>query len=310
MTDAVDEGSVGVLVCTHHASRIPMLGEAVASLRAQHRRPDALVVMVDGDEPLAAQVRAALPDVQVESTGRNQGVSYARTEGARRMGTDWVVFMDDDAVAEPDWLEELTAPLGEADVLGASGRSLPLFDAPRPAWLPDEYLWAYGCSFRGLPETTTRVRNFFGGAAAVRREVFVDLGGYSTELGHSGRFVGGGEEALFCQRATAETGGTFVFVPTAVQHHHLPAARLTWRYLTRRCFGEGVMKRRLQRLLPGGRTLGEERAFAFRLPAQTAGYVLRGRPARAAGMVVATVAVLAGLAYETVAGLLPQGSRR
>lgn len=303
-------GTVGVLVCTHHASRIPMLGEAVASLRAQSRTPDALLVMVDGEAALAEEVRTALPDVDVACTGRNQGVSYARTEGARRMRTDWVVFMDDDALAEPDWLEQLTSPLGEPDVLGASGRSLPLFDAPRPAWLPDEYLWAFGCSFRGLPDTTTRVRNFFGGAAAVRREVFLDLGGYSTELGHAGRFVGGGEEALFCQRATQATGGTFVFVPAAAQRHHLPPDRLTWRYLTRRCFGEGVMKRRLQRLLPGDETLGDERAFALRLPGQALGHVLHGRPLRAVGIVVATLAVLAGLAYESVAGLASRGSRR
>ena len=303
-------GTVGVLLCTHDSSRLTMLGEAVSSLRAQTRRADALLVMVDGDEALADEVRAALPDVDVACTGRNQGVSHARNEGSAQITTDWIVFMDDDAVAEPDWLEHLVQPLGEPDVLGASGRSLPLFDVPRPAWLPDEFLWAFGCSFRGLPETTTRVRNFFGGAAAVRRQMFLDLGGFSIELGHSGRFVGGGEEALFCQRATHEVGGTFLFVPDAVQHHHLPPQRLTWRYLTRRCFGEGVMKRRLQRLLPGDQTLGEERAFAYRLPAQALGHVVHGRPARAVGIVVATVAVLAGLAFETVAGLRPRGSRR
>ena len=145
-----------------------------------------------------------------------------------------------------------------------------------------------GAASAVCPTTTDRVRNFFGGAAAVRRELFVELGGFSTELGHSGRFVGGGEEALFCQRATQKTGGTFLFVPTPIQEHHMPPSRLTWRYLVRRCFGEGVMKRRLQRLLPGDQTLGEERAFAYRLPLQALGHVARGRPGQAVGIVVAT----------------------
>lgn len=292
--------TVGVLVCTHDAVRLPMLTACVASLRAQTRAADELLVMVDGDDALAAVVRAALPDVRVEGMGGNQGVSRARNEGARRMGSHWVVFLDDDAEAEPEWLERLVAPLGEPDVLGSSGTSLPIYDVPRPAWLPDEYLWAFGCSYAGMPTETARVRNFFGGAAAVGREFFLELGGFSADVGHHGDRIGGGEEATFCLEATRRTGGHFVFEPAAVAHHHLPASRLTWGYLARRCYGEGVMKSRLA-AVHGGASLADERGFALRLPVAVLRALRRpGTWGQVGGLVVASVAVVAGLVVGRV----------
>jgi glycosyltransferase involved in cell wall biosynthesis len=230
--------------------------------------------------------------------GSNQGVSRARNAGADLMKSDWIVFLDDDAEAEPGWLEALAAPLGEPGVLGSSGTSTPIYDVPRPAWLPDEYLWAFGCSYLGLPTTTTRVRNFFGGAAAVDRDLFLELGGFSGEVGHHGTRVGGGEEVILCLEATRRTGGWFVFEPSAVAHHHLPASRLTWRYLVKRTYGEGRTKARLA-LLVEGEPLDDEKAFARRLPGAVVRYAVRPSTfMRAVGLVVASVAVLTGMAVE------------
>lgn len=290
--------TVGVLVCTHDIVRLDMLRACLASLRDQTLEPDEVLVMVDGDDALAAQVRAALPGERVESMGTNQGVSRARNAGAELMKSDWVVFLDDDAVAEPGWLAALTRPLGAAGVLGSSGTSIPIWDVPRPAWLPDEYLWAFGCSYLGMPTTTTRVRNFFGGASAVDRTLFNDLGGFSDEVGHHGTKVGGGEEVVFCLSATQRTGGWFVFEPSAVAHHHLPASRLTWRYLVKRTYGEGRTKARLATLVDG-EPLGDEKAFARRLPGAALRYAVRPSTfPRAVGLVVASVAVLAGMLVE------------
>lgn len=295
-------GTVGVLVCTHDLARLTMLRSCLASVRAQTLDPDEVLVMVDGDEALASAVRAALPGERVECMGSNQGVSRARNAGAEQMKSDWVVFLDDDAEAEPGWLAALTARLGEPGVLGSSGTSLPVYQVPRPAWLPDEFLWAFGCSYLGLPTETIEVRNFFGGAAAVDRTLFCDLGGFTGDVGHHGTKVGGGEEVVFCLEATRTTGGVFVFEPSAVAHHKLPASRLTWRYLVRRTYGEGRTKARLASFVDG-EPLGDEKAFARRLPGAALRYALRPSTfPRALGLVVATVAVLAGMVVERTVG--------
>lgn len=291
--------TVGVLVCTHQAERLGQLTAAVASVRSQTRPPDELLVVVDGDEALADVVRGGLEraghrDLEVLCLGTNQGVSVARTRGAEALSTDLVVFLDDDAVAEPGWVDRLLVPLADPVVLGSSGRSIADFLGPRPGWLADEFLWVVGCSYRGMPTEPARVRNFFGGCAMVRRSVFLDVGGFDPAVGHHGDAVGGGEEADFCLRATAATGGAFAFEPAAVIHHRVPVARLTWGYFLTRCYGEGKMKARMARRQEAG-ALGPETAFARRAPLAILTALRRGRPARAAGILLGCVAVACGL---------------
>lgn len=293
--------TVGVVVCTHAAERRDQLQAAVRSLAEQTRVPDDVVVVVDGDETLAELVRAAVPGTRVLCLGHNQGVSVARTRGAAALGTDLVVFLDDDAVADPGWLAGLLVPMSDPQVLGSSGRSAAVFGGARPSWLPEEFLWVLGCSYRGMPTAPARVRNFYGGCALVRRDVFLDLGGFDPAVGHHGDAVGGGEEADFCLRAARETGGEFAFEPAALIQHHVPASRLTWRYFLTRCHGEGRMKARMARRAPKG-ALGPERAFALAAPVAVLRAIGRGRPAQALGIVVGCVAVLTGLARDSLPG--------
>ncbi|MCL8024437.1 glycosyltransferase family 2 protein [Nocardioides bruguierae] len=302
-------GTVGVLVCTHDAARLDQVTAAVASVRAQTATVDEVLVMVDGTDDLRDLVRARLPRERVEGLGSNHGVSVARTRGAQALDTDVVVFLDDDAVADPGWVEHLLQPLAEDDVLGVSGRSAGLWDSPRPDWLPEEFLWTVGLSFAGQPTRCRRVRNVYGGCAALRRDVFLAVGGFDPDLGHRAGVSGGGEEAEFCLRASARTGGTFAYHPDAVIRHHVPGDRLTWRFFWDRCFSEGVQKVRLSRLVAGA-ALGDERAFAARLPRSVLAAALhRETRPRALGLVVGALAVLAGMGRAQVDGRRLRGGR-
>lgn len=295
--------SLGVLVCTHAPERLDQLGRAVASLDTQTRVPDEVLVIVDGTTELGELVRGALPDrlpvtgveVRVESLGRNQGVSVARTSGAARMGTDLLAFLDDDAEADPGWLAALEAPLADAGVLGSCGRSEAVWIGARPAWLADQFLWTVGCSYAGMPTAPARVRNVYGGCAVVRRRLFLDLGGYDPRMGHGARRTGGGEEADFCLRATAATGGEFAFEPSAVIRHRVPAERLTWAFYLERCRSEGELKAALaHRAAPGA--LGPETAFAKALPvAALRALATPGQRQQALGMALGAAAVVLGL---------------
>lgn len=301
-------GSLGVLVCTHAPERLEQVARAVASLDTQTRVPEEVHVLVDGTEALARLVRAAVPlvlprtgiEVQVSALGRNRGVSVARTTGAARMSTDVVAFLDDDAEAEPGWLAALAVPLADPAVIGSSGWSEAAWIGRRPAWLPDEFLWTVGCSYAGMPTEPTRVRNVYGGCAAVRRRLFLDLGGYDPDLGHGAGRSGGGEEADFGLRATAATGGEFAFEPSAVIRHRVPADRLTWGYYLERCRSEGALKARMAASAAPG-SLGPEVGFARALPGAVLRALLRpGHRSEALGLVLGAAAVLLGLLTGTV----------
>ena len=63
-----------------------------------------------------------------------------------------LAFLDDDAVAAEDWLEKLTDPFEDSEVIGTSGNPIPRWkDGVKPKWLPVEFYWTIGCGYRGLP---------------------------------------------------------------------------------------------------------------------------------------------------------------
>ncbi|MGI8887508.1 MAG: HAD-IIIA family hydrolase [Nocardioidaceae bacterium] len=103
-------------------------------------RPEAVVVV--DDRPIAADADRLgeslrdldLPGMRVVATGGG-GPAMARNLGWRLATTEWISFLDDDVVPDPDWLQRLAADLEAADssIVGIQGRvRVPLPDDRRP----------------------------------------------------------------------------------------------------------------------------------------------------------------------------------
>jgi glycosyltransferase involved in cell wall biosynthesis len=305
--------SVAVVICTHLHERLDQMAEAVASITGQTRRVEELVVVVDGGPALHDAVRTRVPGVRVLGMPGRSGLAAARNAGVAAVTSDVVMFLDDDAVAAGDWVEQLFEVLCEPDVLGASGRSLPLWGAAQPSWLPDQFLWTIGCSYAGQPEKRQQVRNVYGGCSALRRELFTELSGYDSRLGYSATSAGGGEEAELCLRASRRwPTGTFVYEPAAAILHRVPGERLTRRYVLRRALAEGKAKATVSDLSDGG--LSPEKQFAAELPRELVRQLrsgVRGDVAslsRATGLASVSVAVVVGLVLGQLRRPAPVGA--
>ncbi len=292
---------VSAIVCTHLPERVELLAASVQSLLQQSRPPDEVLVVVDGDATLAQLVRARLQlGVEVLARGRRDGLSTARNDGVAHTRGDVLLFLDDDATADPEWIASLVAALADPDVLGASGLSLPRWESTAPRWLPEEFLWTLGCSYRGQDVRRRPMRNVYGGCAALRREVFTEVGGFDDQLGYGPTSAGGGEEAELCLRAVRRWPHRhFLFEPAASISHFAPDDRATPRYLLTRAWAEGRMKARVAR--QGTGALADERSFAKSLPRavlRELGALLRGdlHAGARSGMIMAlSAAVLLGL---------------
>ncbi|MGY1671053.1 HAD-IIIA family hydrolase [Geodermatophilus sp. SYSU D00710] len=114
--------SCTVVVPTIGRPSLDVLLDALAA--APGPRPAELVVVDDrpAGPPLAVE-RPGLPPVRVVRTGGG-GPARARNLGWRTARTEWIAFLDDDVVPDPDWYERLTADLEglPADVAGSQGR--------------------------------------------------------------------------------------------------------------------------------------------------------------------------------------------
>jgi GT2 family glycosyltransferase len=304
---------ISVVVCAYADERWSDLIAAVESVRAQTVRPSEIVVVVDGNDRLRARAAARWEDAVVVANSDERGLSGARNTGVGVSHGTILAFLDDDAVAAPDWLERLCRGYEDPAVLGVGGAVKPLWVRGRPAWFPPEFDWVVGCSHSGMPDAPRPVRNLVGANMSFRRDVFAVAGGFRNELGRVGRHPAGCEETELCIRANAaRRGGKILYDPTAVVRHRVTRERQTLRYFSRRCYAEGRSKALLARIAGVRAALGAEQAYVRRtlplafLRSVRAAVAQRetGALRRAGTMVIGLALTLAGYAV----GLSSRGS--
>lgn len=257
--------SISVVICAYTENRWDELRAAVASIAAQRRAALETIVVIDHNDALLARAREEFADAVVIANGGRQGLSGARNTGVAAASGDVVAFLDDDAVAEPEWLALLAEPYADTDVLGVGGEILPAWEQGRPSFMPGEFLWVVGCTYTGLPNHRAEIRNMIGANMSVRRSVLNSAGGFSNVIGRVGTRPVGCEETELCIRARRDhPNGRFVYEPGAKVHHLVPVARSGWKYFVNRCWAEGLSKAVVARLAGAKDGLSSERAHALR----------------------------------------------
>ena len=293
--------SVSVIICAYTERRWSDLAAAVRSAADQSVAPLEVIVVSDHNMELFERARRELTDALVLFNEEQRGLSGGRNTGVRAARGDVLAFLDDDAVAAPDWLEHLLAPYGDPTVIGVGGSIEPLWPGARPRFMPDEFDWVVGCTYRGMPTTTSPVRNLIGANMSMRRDVFDAVGGFSTDVGRVGTRPVGCEETELCIRAAQRMPGTqIVFAPRARVRHRVTDERAGWRYFRDRCWSEGLSKAVVSRHAGRADGLSTERSYvSSTLPRGVARAMRETVAQRDAGGAARAVAIVAGLTITT-----------
>lgn len=295
--------SVSVIIAAFANERWTDLVEAVESVLVQSHPAQETIVVIDHNPDLFSRARSELRSgVRVLKNALDQGASGARNTGVAASTSEVVVFLDDDATADPQWLENLITPFEQSEVIGVGGRLEPAWTTQRPRWFAPEFDWVVGASYRGMPEQVTPIRNVWSGNMAIRREVFDAIGGFRLSFGKTGN-RSRPEDTDLCLRAGAVREGThWVFQPTALVHHKVPASREHFRFFLRRCFAEGQGKADLGALVDRTSAMSSEKSYARTvLPKGVAiglGEAFRGEPmgaTRAGVIILGLAAASAGM---------------
>ena len=273
-----------VIVCAYTEERWRDTVAAVESLRRQTVTPAEIVLVVDHNERLLARARE-LPGVLALANSHAAGAAGARNTGIAATRAAVVAFLDDDAVAERDWLELLLRAYDRSDVAGVGGRIVPRWPGERPAWFPPEFDWVVGCTYSGLPPAPAQVRNLIGANMSVRREVLERVGGFREGYGNvkaASGAAGAGwagerrasscEDTELCIRVSRRFPELrWLYEPGATVLHRVPPHRGTWRYFLSRSREEGLAKAALVSAVGAGGALSAERVYTRRtLPAGVA----------------------------------------
>lgn len=258
--------SVSVIICAYTQNRWQQLQATVDSVVKQSIPANEIIVVVDHNSALKLQACAELPNAKViENTG-TKGLSGARNSGVASASSSVVAFLDDDAVADSDWLAQLMLGYQAPTVVGVGGLADPIWPSQQPSWFPEEFLWVLGCSHLGTPQEDASVRNFIGCNMSFRRTVFHAVGDFRTEMGRIGTYPAGCEETELCIRIKqSDPQKLLLYKPSARVKHHVTESRLTTSYFLQRCFAEGLSKAQVSMSVGTKDSLATERAYTFKV---------------------------------------------
>ncbi|MGP2442559.1 glycosyltransferase family 2 protein [Streptomyces sp. JW3] len=207
-TDRAPHAPVGIVIATRNRSA--RLATTLRHLLDLPERPEILVADNASTDDTRAMLARDFPRIRVLSLPFNRG-ALARTHGVRALDTPYVAFSDDDSWWAPGALATAARLFDEHPRLGLlSARTL-----VGPAEYADPLNGVLADSPLGgaadLPGT--QVLGFLACASVVRREAYLDAGGYHPLL------FFGAEETLLAYDLAARGWGV-THCPEVTAHHH------------------------------------------------------------------------------------------
>ncbi|WP_299263730.1 glucosyl-dolichyl phosphate glucuronosyltransferase [Halorientalis sp.] len=258
---------VSVVLCTHTLDRYDAFTEAANSVLEQTHDDTELVLVSDGSEAVYEQFRAGFgdhEDVITHCNDENVGLLESRNNGAEIATGDVVAFIDDDAVADETWVAQLVEAYEHREAMAAGGKMTPEWVAGRPTFLPEEFYFLVGVTQRGFADGPGEVRNTFGSNISFRRDVFLELDGFDTDIGgrQGDENLQGGETELCARLSETHDAGVY-YNPDARVAHKVFQYRTEPAWLLDRAFWQGYSKRGMEVLVP--ESTGEEYDFLGQL---------------------------------------------
>ena len=251
---------ISIIICTYNREKyIRPLLESIA--KNDYPTTDYEIVLVDNNctdntHGVCEQFAAAHKEVAFRYVIEpEQGLSAARNKGIKEAKGDIIIYVDDDALVDSDYIriyaEHFTA---YPDTMAAGGPIEPLYETQEPSWM-SPYTKAlltawmnYGDKVREYPKG----RYPGGGNAAYRKEVFERVGLFNTELGRKGNLLLASEEKDIFDKMKA-LDMKVLYLPTPVLHHCIPQAKLEEDYFNRLTFQIGRSERMRTRAISKGK---------------------------------------------------------
>lgn len=156
------------------------------------------------------------------------GLPFARNRCgayAAENGFDWLLYIDDDEVARPDWFRTMMAATKAYPAEVFYGRVISVYPDETPAYLRERNV--------NKRPTGTKMTKAEGHNTLVRTSIFAESGD-NLRFDTSMRFTGGSDTDFFSR--VAAKGQTIIWIGEAIVEELIPATRMTLGWQLNRTF--------------------------------------------------------------------------
>ena len=237
---------LSIVICSYN--RASYISDALDSLYNQSaglQNFEAIIVdnnSTDNTAEVFAQWRAAHPQGSFTYlTETKQGASFARNTGAAAAKGQWLCFMDDDAIVNSNYVENIIKHVEtKPTVVGFGGRIIPKYIPAEPKWM-SYYVSSLVGNFDYAPTACAFENGKYPleSNMIVRKDIYDSIGGFNTALpGVVGSLRIGGEGKELFYKILA-LGHTIYYDPTIEVQHVVEVKKLTPEYMYRVASGIG-----------------------------------------------------------------------
>lgn len=228
-----------ITACIVSCDRYKLLSKALGSLTEQSLSIDCYEIMVV--DTTVSEHRPPELETQLQHQGicyikaGPVGLSNGRNLALEHSNTPLIAFIDDDAIAEKDWLENLLTIFQQQPKISvAGGPVIPSWETASPSWLPKSMQGYLTIVDWGEDEKELAAGEWLAGTNfALRITLAQAAGGFRGDLGRRGNILLSNEELDLCRRIT-QSGGRILYSPSVRVHHLVMRERCTQAWVRKR----------------------------------------------------------------------------
>jgi len=296
---------LSIIICSYN--RASYISDALDSLYTQTAGLDCFEAIIvdnnstDNTAEVFAQWRTAHPEgAFTYLTESKQGASFARNTGAPIAKGDWLCFMDDDAVATSNYVENIIKHIEtKPAAIGFGGRIIPKYIPSEPKWM-SYYVSSLVGNFDYAPIACAFAPGKYPleSNMIVKKDIYDSIGGFNTNLpGVVGTLrIGGEGKELFYKILTL--GHTIYYDPAICVHHVVEVKKLTSEYMNRVASGIGRGEKTRTLTISKGAYIKKIIEYIFKLGAAVIlgiKYIFQATPAKARPVIQFRIDALRGL---------------